>query len=167
MLSSAAGRSRFRPCSGTTARPPSRSGDWDRRGDGRRRLPRGHRRQRRRVRREPAAHARREPRRDADRPQGRSPTRLAGRLRLERLDVPLTAFVQTELLDERPETIEALWDCGVDVAFHPHSHTHRGRVPAGSRYLSPSSSSPMPCQLPTYNTRQVLQKTLIPDANYI
>jgi len=46
---------------------------------------------------------------------------------LERLDVPLTAFVQTELFDERPETVEALRACGVDVAFHPHSHTHRGR----------------------------------------
>jgi len=46
---------------------------------------------------------------------------------LERLDVPLTAFVQTELFDERPETVEALRDAGVDVRFHPHSHTHRGR----------------------------------------
>jgi len=52
---------------------------------------------------------------------------------LERLDVPLTAFVQTELLDERPETVEALRDCGVDVAFHPHSHTHRGRDPDDDR----------------------------------
>jgi peptidoglycan/xylan/chitin deacetylase (PgdA/CDA1 family) len=46
---------------------------------------------------------------------------------LERLDVPLTAFVQTALFDERPETVETLRGCGVDVRFHPHSHTHRGR----------------------------------------
>jgi peptidoglycan/xylan/chitin deacetylase (PgdA/CDA1 family) len=46
---------------------------------------------------------------------------------LERLDVPLTAFVQTELFEERPETVETLRDAGVEVRFHPHSHTHRGR----------------------------------------
>jgi len=46
---------------------------------------------------------------------------------LERLEVPLTVFVQTALFDERPETVEALRECGVDVRFHPHSHTHRGR----------------------------------------
>jgi len=46
---------------------------------------------------------------------------------LERLDVPLTVFVQTELLTERPEVVEELRNCSVDVRFHPHSHTHRPR----------------------------------------
>jgi|GEM_PF-734395 len=47
---------------------------------------------------------------------------------VERLAVPLTVFVQTELLDERPETVTALRNAAVDVRFHPHSHTHRGRL---------------------------------------
>jgi peptidoglycan/xylan/chitin deacetylase (PgdA/CDA1 family) len=51
---------------------------------------------------------------------------------LERLDVPLTAFVQTELFDEQPEAVETLRDGGVDVQFHPHSHTHRGRDHTGA-----------------------------------
>ena len=46
---------------------------------------------------------------------------------LERLDVPLTCFVQTELLDERPEAVERLRKSDVSVAFHPHSHTHLPR----------------------------------------
>jgi peptidoglycan/xylan/chitin deacetylase (PgdA/CDA1 family) len=46
---------------------------------------------------------------------------------LESLDVPLTCFVQTEVLDERPEAVEALRDAGTTVTFHPHSHTHRPR----------------------------------------
>lgn len=46
---------------------------------------------------------------------------------LERLDVPLTCFVQTEVLTERPERVEELRDADVPVTFHPHSHTHRPR----------------------------------------
>lgn len=53
---------------------------------------------------------------------------------LERLGVPLTCFVQTDLLDERPEAVEALRECGVDVRFHPHSHTHRHRARTSIRY---------------------------------
>ncbi|GGL55875.1 polysaccharide deacetylase family protein [Halocalculus aciditolerans] len=46
---------------------------------------------------------------------------------LERYDVPLTCFVQTAVLDRRPGAVETLRDAGVDVRFHPHSHTHRRR----------------------------------------
>ena len=53
---------------------------------------------------------------------------------LERLSIPLTCFVQTDLLDERPEAVEALRESGVDVRFHPHSHTHRHRTRTSIRY---------------------------------
>jgi len=46
---------------------------------------------------------------------------------LEDVDVPLTTFVQTELLEERPEAVEQLRNSDVDVRFHPHSHTHKPR----------------------------------------
>ena len=53
---------------------------------------------------------------------------------LDRLTVPLTCFVQTDLLDERPETVEALQQAGVEVRFHPHSHTHRHRSRTSIEY---------------------------------
>lgn len=46
---------------------------------------------------------------------------------LESLDVPLTCFIQTEVLDAKPDEVEKLRGAGVDVAFHPHSHTHKPR----------------------------------------
>ncbi|MFC6864096.1 polysaccharide deacetylase family protein [Halomicroarcula sp. GCM10025817] len=46
---------------------------------------------------------------------------------LEGTDIPLTCFVQTEVLDERPEVGERLRSCGATVEFHPHSHTHSTR----------------------------------------
>lgn len=46
---------------------------------------------------------------------------------LERHDLSLTCFVQTELLEERPEAVEQLREVSVPVSFHPHSHTHRPR----------------------------------------
>lgn len=46
---------------------------------------------------------------------------------LESTATPLTCFVQTELLDVRPEAVEILRQCDVPVTFHPHSHTHRPR----------------------------------------
>jgi peptidoglycan/xylan/chitin deacetylase (PgdA/CDA1 family) len=46
---------------------------------------------------------------------------------LERHGTPLTCFVQTEVLEQYPETVESLRDCDVPVTFHPHSHTHRPR----------------------------------------
>jgi len=49
---------------------------------------------------------------------------------LEARDVGLTVFVQTEVLEERPETVEALVESDVAVRFHPHSHTHRARTPS-------------------------------------
>lgn len=53
---------------------------------------------------------------------------------LERFDVPLTCFVQTEVLSERPEAVEALRSSSTSVAFHPHSHTHPRRSAADPRY---------------------------------
>lgn len=46
---------------------------------------------------------------------------------LERHDAPLTCFVQTRVLAERPESVELLREADVPVAFHPHSHTHLPR----------------------------------------
>jgi peptidoglycan/xylan/chitin deacetylase (PgdA/CDA1 family) len=46
---------------------------------------------------------------------------------VEHYDVPLTVFVQTEVLDARPEAVESLRDVNVPVEFHPHSHTHTPR----------------------------------------
>lgn len=46
---------------------------------------------------------------------------------MEDHDVPVTCFVQTEVLDERPEAVETLRSCSTPVRFHPHSHTHRPR----------------------------------------
>jgi len=46
---------------------------------------------------------------------------------LETTETPLTCFVQTELLDERPEAVERLRECSQPVTFHPHSHTHSKR----------------------------------------
>jgi peptidoglycan/xylan/chitin deacetylase (PgdA/CDA1 family) len=46
---------------------------------------------------------------------------------LESLDVPLTCFIQTEVLEAKPEEVERLRAAGIDVSFHPHSHTHKPR----------------------------------------
>jgi peptidoglycan/xylan/chitin deacetylase (PgdA/CDA1 family) len=46
---------------------------------------------------------------------------------LEASSVPLTCFVQTEVLETNPESVERLRDSDIDVRFHPHSHTHRPR----------------------------------------
>ncbi len=43
---------------------------------------------------------------------------------LETYDVPLTCFLQTELLEEAPEAVESLERASVPVEFHAHSHTH-------------------------------------------
>jgi peptidoglycan/xylan/chitin deacetylase (PgdA/CDA1 family) len=53
---------------------------------------------------------------------------------LDRYDVPLTTFVQTELLDEHSEAVERLRAGGTDIAFHPHSHTHAKRGDTTSRF---------------------------------
>lgn len=49
---------------------------------------------------------------------------------LQRLDVPLTCFIQTEVLEEAPEEVEHLRNAAIPVSFHPHSHTHRPRETA-------------------------------------
>lgn len=46
---------------------------------------------------------------------------------IDRFDVPLTVFIQTEVLNEVPEKVERLRNLSVPVSFHPHSHTHRPR----------------------------------------
>lgn len=43
---------------------------------------------------------------------------------LEEYDVPLTCFVQTELLEAAPGAVEPLERASVPVDFHAHSHTH-------------------------------------------
>lgn len=43
---------------------------------------------------------------------------------LEGYDVPLTCFLQTELLEEVPEAVQTLERASVPVDFHAHSHTH-------------------------------------------
>jgi len=47
---------------------------------------------------------------------------------LEQYDVPLTCFVQTEVLDERPTVVDTLRDAAVPISFHAHSHSHRPRA---------------------------------------
>lgn len=46
---------------------------------------------------------------------------------LEQFDIPLTAFIQTELLEVKPEAVEELRTSRTPVSFHPHSHTHKPR----------------------------------------
>lgn len=46
---------------------------------------------------------------------------------LETTDTPLTCFLQTEVLTERPEAVERLRSSDVPVEFYPHSHTHSKR----------------------------------------
>lgn len=53
---------------------------------------------------------------------------------LERHEVPLTCFTQTELFEERPAVVEALADAAVPVEFHAHSHTHPRRREADVEY---------------------------------
>lgn len=43
---------------------------------------------------------------------------------LEEYDVPLTCFLQTEVLEAAPEAAEALERASIPVDFHAHSHTH-------------------------------------------
>ena len=43
---------------------------------------------------------------------------------LERHDVPLSCFLQTELLDEAPDVVETLETADIPVEFHCHTHTH-------------------------------------------
>lgn len=46
---------------------------------------------------------------------------------LERFEIPLTTFVQTELLEVKPTVVDELRNSDIEVAFHPHSHTHASR----------------------------------------
>lgn len=47
-------------------------------------------------------------------------------------DLPLTVFVQTEVLEQRPNTVDALQQAPFPIEFHPHSHTHANRSEAST-----------------------------------
>ena len=49
---------------------------------------------------------------------------------LESHDVPLSCFLQTQILEECPETIDPFLSATVPVEFHAHSHTHPPRASA-------------------------------------
>jgi len=80
---------------------------------------------------------------------------------LDGMGVPLTCFVQTEVLDVAPERVDAL--AGLDeVSFHPHSHTHRPREETDvsveirtstERYRDFFGDSPSGYRLPNGNVR--------------
>ena len=46
---------------------------------------------------------------------------------LERHDVPISVFLQSQLLQEAPRAVQSLEDADVPVEFHAHSHTHPKR----------------------------------------
>lgn len=52
---------------------------------------------------------------------------------IEQFQVPLTCFVQTEVLDEQPAAVESLIESTAETEFHPHSHTHRKRTAVNVR----------------------------------
>jgi len=81
---------------------------------------------------------------------------------LEAYKIPLTCFVQTEILDDYSETVEALQACAQPVSFHPHSHTHQPRERADvadeiatstSKYRDFFDTEPVGYRLPNGNVR--------------
>lgn len=46
---------------------------------------------------------------------------------VENYETSLTCFVQTEVLEKRPEAVEELRSSSIPIQFHPHSHTHKPR----------------------------------------
>lgn len=53
---------------------------------------------------------------------------------LERREIPLTCFLQTELLYTVPAVVERLRESSTPVEVHPHSHTHPRREAADVDY---------------------------------
>lgn len=53
---------------------------------------------------------------------------------LERHDVPVTCFLQTQVLDEAPGAVDALRRASVPVEVQAHSHTHPSRATADLEY---------------------------------
>lgn len=53
---------------------------------------------------------------------------------LEAHEVPLSVFLQTEILETCPETVTPFIDAAVPVEFHAHSHTHPPRKEADAEY---------------------------------
>jgi peptidoglycan/xylan/chitin deacetylase (PgdA/CDA1 family) len=81
---------------------------------------------------------------------------------LEDADIPLTCFIQTEVLEERPEAVEILRSSSVSTSFHPHSHTHAPRdetsiqreiAESTEKYRAFFGESPVGYRLPNGNVR--------------
>lgn len=81
---------------------------------------------------------------------------------IERFEMPVTVFIQTEVLDAAPEEVKRLRDADVPVSFHPHSHSHRPRETAdiedeietsAARYRDFFSSEPTGYRFPNGNVR--------------
>lgn len=53
---------------------------------------------------------------------------------LEEFDVPLSCFLQTELLETASDVVNTLDEAGVPVEFHSHTHTHPLRKNANVEY---------------------------------
>lgn len=53
---------------------------------------------------------------------------------LEAHDVPVSCFIQTEILENYPETVDPFRTADVPVDFHAHSHTHPDRATADVEY---------------------------------
>jgi peptidoglycan/xylan/chitin deacetylase (PgdA/CDA1 family) len=82
---------------------------------------------------------------------------------LRQYSVPLTCFVQTELLDEKPGAVDALQSASFPVQFHPHSHTHRPRdrtsiteeiAQSTNRFREFFGSDPVGYRFPNGNVRK-------------
>lgn len=87
---------------------------------------------------------------------------------LERENVALTCFLQTEVLEVAPGAVESLLGLD-DVTFHPHSHTHRPRsqidvedeiAESTKRYREFFGTEPTGYRLPNGNVRQVDYRAL-------
>lgn len=53
---------------------------------------------------------------------------------LEAHDVPMSCFLQTEILETCPDTVDPLLDTAVPIDVHAHSHTHPARGDADLEY---------------------------------
>lgn len=60
---------------------------------------------------------------------------------LEDHSVPITCFLQTEVLDESPGSVQNLEEAAVDVEFHAHSHTHPSRSEADVEFEVETSTA--------------------------
>ena len=93
---------------------------------------------------------------------------------LSKHEIPVTAFVQTEVLDRRPETVVALQEAPFPVEFHPHSHTHGTRsevsiaeeiITSTDRFEDFFGDSPAGYRFPNGNVRSA-DYELLSEADY-